>query len=281
MAAFNKIILMGNLTKDPELRYTGGGSAVCSFRLAVNRAYKTQTGELRDDTCYIDITAWGKTGENCSNYLRKGAPVLVEGFLRFETWVDKATGQNRNRHSVSAEVVRFLGGPQNRETNDQSKSQYQQPAAQPQYQQPVAQPQYQQPVAQVAPQQQYQQPAAQPQYQQPAAQAVPPTTDYQQPVAQNVPQTTDYQQPVAQAAPQPQFQQPVAQSVPQSVDFQEANAPQMPPEQQPVVVQTQVTAPVAPPAEYQTQVQKAPQTPSFDPPPMPDFDSEVEDDIPF
>ena len=150
MAAFNKIILMGNLTKDPELRYTGGGSAVCSFGLAVNRAYKTQTGELRDDTCFIDITAWGKTAENCKNYLRKGAPVLVEGYLRFETWVDKATGQHRSRHSVSAETVRFLG------TGQQSADQEGQPsAAQYQNQQPSApapvQPQYQAPQPAAAP----------------------------------------------------------------------------------------------------------------------------------
>ena len=208
MAAFNKVILMGNLTKDPELRYTGGGSAVCSFRLAVNRAYKTQTGELRDDTCYIDVTAWGKTGENCSNYLRKGSPVLAEGYLRYETWVDKATGGNRSRHSVSAETIRFLGGPQRDEEAQQS---YQQSA---------------------------------PAYQ--------------------VPQTSAQQYNAAPVQPV----QPVQYSAP---------APSAAPVQP---VQYSAPAPSAAPASAPLQ-NKTPETPSFDPPPMPEFDSEVEDDIPF
>jgi single-strand DNA-binding protein len=112
MASFNKVILMGNLTRDPEVRYTPNGTAVCTLGLAVNRTYKTQTGELKEDPCFIDVIAWGKQAESCNNYLKKGAPVFVEGNLRLESWVDKASGQNRSKHSVSAENVRFLGSPQ-------------------------------------------------------------------------------------------------------------------------------------------------------------------------
>ena len=112
MASFNKVILMGNLTRDPELRFTGSGTAVCGLSLAVNRTYKTQSGELKEDPCFIDVTAWGKQAESCNTYLRKGAPVFVEGTIRQETWVDKNSGQNRSKHSISAENVRFLGAPQ-------------------------------------------------------------------------------------------------------------------------------------------------------------------------
>ena len=167
MAAYNKVILMGNLTRDPEIRYTGSGTAVCSLGLAVNRTYKTQSGELREDPCFIDVTAWGKQAESCNNYLKKGAPVFVEGTLRFETWTDKTSGQNRSKHTISADTVRFLGSPQQGGGGFQdSPEQYSQqpqrsepPQGQPQYQSPQGQPQYQSPQAQP----QYQSPAPQPQ----------------------------------------------------------------------------------------------------------------------
>ena len=158
MAAYNKVILMGNLTRDPEIRYTGSGTAVCSLGLAVNRTYKTQSGELREDPCFIDVTAWGKQAESCNNYLKKGAPVFIEGTLRFETWTDKTSGQNRSKHTISADTVRFLGAPQQGSGGFQdSPEQYNQqpqrnemPQGQPQYQAPKtqpAQPQYQAPAA--------------------------------------------------------------------------------------------------------------------------------------
>ena len=183
MAAYNKVILMGNLTRDPELRYTGSGTAVCQLGLAVNRTYKTQSGELREDPCFIDVTAWGKQAESCNNYLRKGAPVFIEGSLRLESWSDKNTGQNRSKHTISADQVRFLGSPQQgsggfKDNPGQFGQQGQRPA--PQGGQP-AQPQYQAPAPQAQPQAA---PPVQPQYQAPAAQPAPAAAPQTQPPAQ-------------------------------------------------------------------------------------------------
>ena len=106
MASFNKVMLMGNLTRDPELRYTSNGSAVASFGLAVNRKFK-QGDEWKDDVCFVDITVWGKQGENCAEYLSKGRPAFIEGFLKFSTW--ESDGQKRNKLEVVANTVQFLG----------------------------------------------------------------------------------------------------------------------------------------------------------------------------
>jgi len=106
MASFNKVMLMGNLTRDPELRYTSNGSAVTSFGLAVNRKFK-QGDEWKDDVCFVDITVWGKQGENCAEYLSKGRPAFIEGFLKFSTW--ESDGQKRNKLEVVASTVQFLG----------------------------------------------------------------------------------------------------------------------------------------------------------------------------
>ena len=108
MASFNKVMLMGNLTRDPELRYTSNGSAVTSFGLAVNRKFK-QGDEWKDDVCFVDITVWGKQGENCAEYLSKGRPAFIEGFLKFSTW--ESDGQKRNKLEVVASTVQFLGSP--------------------------------------------------------------------------------------------------------------------------------------------------------------------------
>ena len=97
---------MGNLTRDPELRYTYNGSAVTSFGLAVNRKFK-QGDEWKDDVCFVDITVWGKQGENCAEYLSKGRPAFIEGFLKFSTW--ESDGQKRNKLEVVANTVQFLG----------------------------------------------------------------------------------------------------------------------------------------------------------------------------
>ncbi len=110
MASLNKIYLMGNLTRDPELRHTPSGTAVCKMGLAVNRRFTTAQGEPRDETCYVDIEAWGRTAEQCSQYLRKGSSAFVEGRLRMDQWEDKATGQKRSRLLVHAENVQFIGG---------------------------------------------------------------------------------------------------------------------------------------------------------------------------
>ena len=106
MASFNKVMLMGNLTRDPELRYTSNGSAVASFGLAVNRKFK-QGDELKEDVCFVDITVWGKQGENCAEYLSKGRPAFIEGRLQFSTW--ESEGQKRSKLEVVANTVQFLG----------------------------------------------------------------------------------------------------------------------------------------------------------------------------
>ena len=97
MASLNKVFLLGNLTRDPEIRYTPSGAAVCSFGLAVNRRYTTSRGEDREDTCFVDCDAWGKWAEACKDYLRKGSPVLVEGRLRYDSWEDRESGRKRSR----------------------------------------------------------------------------------------------------------------------------------------------------------------------------------------
>ena len=106
MASFNKVMLMGNLTRDPELRYTANGAAVANFGLAVNRKFK-QGDEWKDDVCFVDITVWGKQGENCAEYLSKGRPAFVEGYLKFSTW--ESEWQKKNKLEVVANTVQFLG----------------------------------------------------------------------------------------------------------------------------------------------------------------------------
>ena len=108
MASFNKVILMGNLTRDPELRYTPSGAPVCNFDLAVNRSYTTQGGERRDEVCYITVVVCGKQAESCGEYLGKGRTVLVEGHLQQRSW-ETPEGQKRSKHEVVAERVQFLG----------------------------------------------------------------------------------------------------------------------------------------------------------------------------
>ena len=106
MASFNKVMLMGNLTRDPELRFTANGSAVASFGLAVNRKFK-HGDEWKDDVCFVDITVWGKQGENCAEYLSKVRPAFIEGYLKFSTW--ESEGQKKNKLEVVANTVQFLG----------------------------------------------------------------------------------------------------------------------------------------------------------------------------
>ena len=108
MASFNKVILMGNLTRDPELRYTPKGTAVTKIGLAVNRVWKTETGETKEEVTFVDIDIFGRTAENVSQYMRKGSPLLVEGRLRLDTWDDKQTNQKRSKLTVVGETVQFL-----------------------------------------------------------------------------------------------------------------------------------------------------------------------------
>jgi len=111
MASFNKVILVGNLTRDPELRYSAKGTAVAKLGVAVNRTWTSETGEKKEETTFVDVDVWGRTAENVSQYLRKGSPLLIEGRLRLETWEDKQTNQKRSKLSVVAESIQFLGSP--------------------------------------------------------------------------------------------------------------------------------------------------------------------------
>jgi single-strand DNA-binding protein len=112
MATYNRFIMIGNLTRDPEYKQLASGRAVCRLGLASNRQYRNkQNGELVQEVCFIDVDVWGAQAESCRQYLQKGRPVLVEGRLKYETWQD-AQGQNRSKHSVVADRVTFLGNQQ-------------------------------------------------------------------------------------------------------------------------------------------------------------------------
>jgi single-strand DNA-binding protein len=106
MASLNKVLLIGNLTRDPELRYTPNGTAVSSFGLAVNRKYKKDE-EWVDDVLYVDIVSFGKQAENCTEYLSKGSPVFIEGRLQWRSW-EGEDGQKRSKHEVVASSIQFL-----------------------------------------------------------------------------------------------------------------------------------------------------------------------------
>lgn len=108
MASFNKVILMGNLVRDPELKYTPGGLAVCNFDIAVNSGFKPKDGK-EDETLFIRITSFNKQAENCGQYLKKGRPVFVEGKLKISNWQGE-DGVKRYRTEVVAQTVQFLGG---------------------------------------------------------------------------------------------------------------------------------------------------------------------------
>jgi single-strand DNA-binding protein len=137
MASLNKIMLIGNLTRDPELRVTPKGTSICQFGLALNREYKTESGEKREDVTFVDCEAWGKTGELITKYLAKGRSAFVEGRLKLDEWEDKTSGQKRSKLKVVVEQVQFLGSkPDGADTaprrpqppSDPSKSAYDRPA---------------------------------------------------------------------------------------------------------------------------------------------------------
>jgi single-strand DNA-binding protein len=112
MASFNKVILVGNLTRDPELRYTPKGTAIAKIGLAVNRNWTSESGEKKEEVTFIDVDVFGRTAENVGQYMRKGRPILIEGRLRLDQWDDKQTGQKRSKLGVVAETVQFLGSAQ-------------------------------------------------------------------------------------------------------------------------------------------------------------------------
>ncbi len=110
MAQLNKVYLMGNLTRDPELRRLPSGSAVTELGLALNRTYNGKDGERREEVTYVDVTVWDRQAETCAEYLKKGRPVFVEGYLKMDQWDDKSTGEKRSKLKIQADRVQFLGG---------------------------------------------------------------------------------------------------------------------------------------------------------------------------
>ncbi len=110
MAGYNRVILVGNLTRDPELRYLASGTAVTDIGLAVSEKRKNANGELIEETTFVDITLWGRTAEVVSEYLSKGSPALIEGRLKLDSWEDKQTGQKRSKLKVVGDRMQMLGG---------------------------------------------------------------------------------------------------------------------------------------------------------------------------
>ncbi|HIG26536.1 MAG TPA: single-stranded DNA-binding protein [Verrucomicrobiales bacterium] len=109
MANFNKVYLLGNITRDPEIRYTPKGTAIARLGLAVNRSWKTESGETHEEATFIDVDAFGRQAETLGQYLRKGNPIFIEGRLRLDTWEDKQTNQKRSKLYVVLENFQFLG----------------------------------------------------------------------------------------------------------------------------------------------------------------------------
>ena len=110
MASYNKVILVGNLTRDPELRYTPKGMAIAKIGLAVNRNWTTESGEKKEEVTFVDVDAFGRQAETLAQYMKKGSPLLVEGRLKLDQWDDKQTGQKRSKLGVIVEGFQFLGG---------------------------------------------------------------------------------------------------------------------------------------------------------------------------
>jgi single-strand DNA-binding protein len=132
VASFNKVILVGNLTRDVDVRFTPGGSAVCDIGLAVNRSwFNKNTNQKEEEVTFVDVTLWGRTAEVAGEYLSKGRSVLIEGRLQLDQWQDKDTGQNRSKLKVVGENMTMLGGGNGggqQGQNQQYNQGYQQPA---------------------------------------------------------------------------------------------------------------------------------------------------------
>lgn len=111
MASLNKVLLIGNLTRNPELRYTPSGAAVCEFGMAINRTYTTSSNEKKEEVCFLEVVVWGKSAEACDKYLQKGAPLFVEGRIQMDQWTDKETQKQRSKLKIVAERTQFIGAP--------------------------------------------------------------------------------------------------------------------------------------------------------------------------
>ncbi len=216
MTSLNRVLLMGNLTRDPITRATEGGLQICEIGMAINRRWRSAQGEDREDVCFVDLEAFGRTAENCGRFLHKGSLVFVDGRLRLDQWQDKATGQNRSKLKVHVDSIQFLDRKEAGQGPDASfdDNGYQQPDGG--YQQPDGG--YQQPDGGYQQQGSYQQqprgggyqqqPRGGYQQQQRGGYQHPPAGGYQQPPAGG------YQQPPAGGYQQQRpnsFQQPVNQ----------------------------------------------------------------------
>ena len=111
MANFNKVLLMGNLTRDPEVRYTPKGTAIATLGLAVNRVWSTESGEKKEEVTFVDVDVWGKAAETIGQYMAKGRPIFIEGRLKLDQWDDKESGQKRSKLKVVCENFQFIGAP--------------------------------------------------------------------------------------------------------------------------------------------------------------------------
>lgn len=131
MANLNKVMLIGNLTRDPELRVTPKGTAICSFSLAMNRKFKDDSGAEREEVTYADCEAWGKSGENISKYCVKGRPLFVEGRLKLDVWSDKTTQEKKSRMKIVVENFQFLSDGRREADSGQSTPTSQQPNPKP------------------------------------------------------------------------------------------------------------------------------------------------------
>lgn len=123
MASFNKIILLGNLTRDPELRVTANGASICKFGMACSRTFSAQDGTRREETLFVDVDAFGRPAEIISKYMAKGRPIMVEGRLRLDQW-ESQTGEKRSKHTVVLESFQFVGGRQDGDNQVDGASPY-------------------------------------------------------------------------------------------------------------------------------------------------------------
>lgn len=128
MPNLNRVTIMGNLTRDPEIRYTQKGTAVCEIGLAINETWKGDDGQKNESTLFVDVTFWGKTAEVVGEHCKKGRPLYVEGRLQLDTWDDKQTGQKRSRLKVVGDNFQFLGG---RDDGERSSGQKQERRSEP------------------------------------------------------------------------------------------------------------------------------------------------------
>lgn len=128
MASFNKVLLMGNLTRDPQLKFLPSQMAVCEFGIATNRRFKTQAGEEREEVCFVDVSAFGKQAEVINQWLTKGKPIFIEGRLKFDSWDDKNGGGKRSKLTIVVEQFQFVGSREGEGAGESAEESHDEPA---------------------------------------------------------------------------------------------------------------------------------------------------------